>query len=66
MIERIIKEDDTFRLILRKQACLKPKGVFNLEFVQEQLDDEGEITATSTYQFFMKEQEIQKLCQVLL
>lgn len=62
--EQTIKETAEFRLRLRKTPCLKPEGVFNLEFIQEQLRD-GDVSASSTYQFFMTDTELQTLCQGL-
>lgn len=63
-MEHTIKENDGFRLRLRKNPCLRPEGLFNIEFIQEQLRD-GVVTDTSTYQFFMTDQEIDVLCQGL-
>jgi hypothetical protein len=63
-MQTVIKESDTFRLICKKNACVRPEGLFNLEFVQEHLKD-GEVEQTSTYQFFMNAAEIQTLCESL-
>jgi hypothetical protein len=64
-METVIKELPSFRLKIKKNPCLCPEGLNNLEFVQEYLDDKGEIDYTSTYQFFMSDQEIQNLCESL-
>jgi len=60
----VIKESDSFRLICKKNACVKPEGLFNLEFIQEHIKD-GEVEQTSTYQFFLDDNEINILCEGL-
>jgi hypothetical protein len=64
-METIIKELPSFRLKIKKNPCLHPEGLNNLEFVQEYLDDKGEIDYTSTYQFFMTQDEINDLTKAL-
>jgi hypothetical protein len=64
-METIIKELPSFRLKIKKNPCLRPEGLNILEFVQENLDDKGEIDYISTYQFFMSDKEIQNLCENL-
>jgi len=64
-METVIKELPKFRLKIKKNPCLRPEGLNILEFVQENLDDKGEIDYTSTYQFFMSDREIQNLCENL-
>jgi hypothetical protein len=63
-MERVIKETDSFRLIVKKNECLSPKGLFNIEFVRENLKD-GKVSDTSTYQFFMTQQDINELKEKL-
>jgi len=64
-METIIKESSAFRLRVKKNTCLRPKDLNNLEFVQEFLNDKGEVDSTSTYQFFLTDQEITHLCENL-
>lgn len=64
MAEKIIKETPEFRIRLRKNPCLRPVGLLNIEFVQEQIRD-GVVTDVSTYQFFMTDQELQILAKEL-
>ena len=59
-MQRVIKETDSFRLILKKNECLNPKGLLNIEFVRESLEN-GKVSDTSTYQFFMTQQELNEL-----
>jgi hypothetical protein len=64
-METVIKEMSKFKLKIKKNPCLRPGGLNNLEFVQEFLNDKGEVDSTSTYQFFMDDKEIQNLCENL-
>jgi hypothetical protein len=59
-MQTTIKENDSFRLILSKKECLKPEGLFNIEFTQQTIKD-GEVSGSSTYQFFMTQQDLNKL-----
>lgn len=64
-METVIKELPAFRLRVKKNPCSCPQGLNNLEFVQEFLNDKGEIDQTSTYQFFLDDNEIKNLCKNL-
>ncbi len=63
-MKTFIKENESFRLILKKESCLMPIGLNNVEMTQEQLKD-GEVTQTSTYQFFMTQDELNDLAKAL-
>jgi hypothetical protein len=60
----VIKDKEDFRLILKKEPCAAPTGLYNIEMTQEQLKD-GKITQSSTYQFFMTENEMTVLAKAL-
>jgi len=60
----IIKENAGYRLLLKKNPCLLPDGLNNIEFTGEELKD-GEIINTSTYQFFMTQEELNILAKAL-
>jgi hypothetical protein len=60
----VIKENEGFRLVLEKKPCLRPEGLNNIEMTGEQLRD-GEIIHSSTYQFFMTQEEINNLAKAL-
>lgn len=60
MKEFTIKENEGFRLRVTKNACLRPEGLYSVEFIQETLKD-GEVSSVSTYQFFMKDEELNRL-----
>ena len=60
----VIKENEGFRLVLDKKSCLRPNDLFVLEMTGEQLK-EGKVINTSTYQFFMTQEEMNILAKAL-
>jgi hypothetical protein len=64
-VKTVIKENEAFRLILEKKPCLRPVGLNNIEMIGEQLKD-GEVVQSSTYQFFMTQEEIETLTKALI
>jgi hypothetical protein len=58
--EMIIKESEGFRLRMIKHEVLRPKGLFSLNLIQENLKD-GEVADSQTYNFFMTKEEIAAL-----
>jgi len=60
-----IKQSEGFRLRLQKWEVLSPKGTYAVNFINESLDEDGEVWQSSTYNFFMTEQEINDLCKGL-
>lgn len=62
MKEFIIKDYPHFRLKIRIWNCLKPDSLRTIEFIQECIKD-GEADFSSTYQFFMTNEEIKLLSQ---
>ena len=65
MKEFIVKEDQAFRLRVKSWKCLTPNTLNAVEFVQECKDKNGEIDFSSTYQFFMTDEEMKTLAQGL-
>ena len=63
-MKTVIKENESFRLILKKESCVMPVGLNNVEMIQEQLQD-GEVTQSSAYQFFMTKDEMNILAKAL-
>jgi hypothetical protein len=63
-MKTVIKESEGFRLTFKKEPCLMPEGLNNVEMIQEQLKD-GEVVGTSTYQFFMTKDEMNTLSKAL-
>jgi hypothetical protein len=63
-MKTVIKENEAFRLTLKKEPSLMPVGLNTVEMIQEQLKD-GRVVETSTYQFFMNDHDINKLVEAL-
>lgn len=59
--EMVIKESEGFRLILKKHEVLSPKGLFSIDLVNECLKEDGTISQTSTYNYFLTKEELQSL-----
>jgi len=63
--EAVIKESEGFRLRLRSWESLSPKGLYNVDFVQESLDEDGKVWQDSTYNFHLTRDELVKLSMAL-
>ena len=63
--EMIVKQSESFRLRMEKFECLNPKGTFNIDLINESLNSEGEVTQSSTYNFFMTKSELDSLAYAL-
>jgi len=64
--EFIAKEQPGFRVRVRTHEVLAPKGLYSLDFIQESLNDKGEVHSDQTYNFFMTKEEVQTLCNGLM
>jgi len=64
--EMLIKQSDNYRLRMEKFECLSPKGTFNIDLINESLNSKGEVTESSTYNFFMTAEELKSLSSALL
>ena len=64
--EAVIKEKPGFRLRVRSWKCVRPADLNSIEFIQEMLKDNGDVQDTSTYNFFMTDEEIKILCKNLV
>jgi hypothetical protein len=64
MKEFVVKEDAAFRLRVKSWKCLTPNTLNAIEFVQECMKD-GEVDFSSTYQFFMTDEEMTTLAKGL-
>jgi hypothetical protein len=62
--EVVIKDHESFRLILKKHEVLMPKGLFSVDLEQQSLK-EGNITDTAVYNFFMTKDEMATLASAL-
>lgn len=61
--EKIIRQTEDFRLILRKTASARPNDFYHIELESQQIRDK---TFTSTYSFFLTKDEIKLLAEHLL
>jgi hypothetical protein len=61
-----IKESPAFRVRVESWESINPKGLFSVDIIQECLDDEKEVTSSSTYNFHMTRDEIKRLCEGLM
>ena len=64
--EFIVKEHTGFRVRVRTHEVLAPKGLYSLDFIQESLNDKGEVHSDQTYNFFMTKDEVRTLCNGLM
>ncbi len=63
--EATIKESEGFRLRMEKWESVNPKGLYNIDFIQESLNEEGNVWQSSTYNFHMTKEELQSLAHCL-
>jgi hypothetical protein len=66
MKELIIKDDLGFRLRLTIKDVIRPNGLKNIEFHQESKNNNGEISFSSVYQFFLSNDELLTLGHFLV
>jgi len=64
--EKIIKENEGFRLRMEKWQSINPKGLFAVDLIQESLDEDGKVVNSSTYNFNMTADELKTLAQGLV
>lgn len=63
--EVTIKQSEGFRLRLIKHEVISPLGLMSIDLVQEGLNEDGTVSQTSTYNFFMTKEELQDLAHGL-
>ncbi len=61
-----VKETPAYRVRVESWESISPKGLLSVDIVQECINDKGEITSSSTYNFHMSRDEIKTLCEGLL
>jgi len=65
MKEFVVKETQGFRLRVKSWKCTTPADLNTIEFINETLKD-GKVDMTSTYQFFMTDEELKTLAEGLV
>lgn len=63
--EAVIKESEGFRVRMEKHEVLSPKGLFSIDLINETLDQNGKLVDTSTYNYFMTKEELERLAYAL-
>lgn len=63
--EVVITQNEGFRLRMEKWQSINPKGLFAVDLIQESLNEDGEVVNSSTYNFNMTKEELEKLAQGL-
>lgn len=63
--EVLIKENKAFRLKIKHWKAISPADLNSVEFIQECIDKDGEVDFTSTYNFLMTSEELNKLADSL-
>ncbi len=66
MKEFTVKENKGFRLQDQSNKCVRPGDLNQLQFIQECFNKDGEVDFTSTYQFFLTDDEIKSLAENLV
>lgn len=66
MSEVIITDSPAFQLCFKKIECQNPKGIYAVYFIQLTKDQAGNVTNTSTYEFFMNQSELTRLSKALI
>lgn len=61
----VIKDQPGFRISVKTWKCLRPADLNALDFVQETLDDNGNVVSTSTYNFLLSDNELKSLKEQL-
>jgi hypothetical protein len=64
--EFVVKESAGFCVRVRTHEVISPKGLYSLDFIQESLNDKGEVQSDQTYNFFMTKDEVRTLCNGLM
>jgi hypothetical protein len=63
--EFTVKEGAAFRLRVRMWDCLHPRELKSVEFINECIGKDGEVDFRSTYEFYMTQEELNKLAEGL-
>jgi hypothetical protein len=64
MNEELITDRQDWKLKVFVKECVLPSELKHLKFTGEQYNEEGELTATSTYDFYLNKDEMVKLSNI--
>ena len=65
MKQFLIRDEAAFKLRGTMKPCSRPDDLWCVEFTGEQYNDKGEMTDSSTYQFFLTQEHISNMVQGL-
>lgn len=65
LVEATIKESEGFRVRMVKHEVISPKGLYSIDLINETLDEDGVVKDTSSYNYFMTKEELQRLAYAL-
>ena len=65
-IKETLTNRDDWKLKFHMEDCMSPRGMRHLRFTGEQYDKEGNMTNSSSYDFFLEEAEVFRLANHLL
>jgi hypothetical protein len=61
-----VKDEQSFRLRVKMWKCTNPNTLNAVNFIQECKDKDGNVDFSSTYEFFMTDDELKKLAENLI
>lgn len=61
-----VKDTPAYRVRMESWECVNPKGLLAVDIIQECVNEKGDVTQTSAYNFHMTRNEIKTLCEGLL
>ncbi len=65
MFESIVYQRPDYQIKVKKSECLAPKGIYAITISNQQKNQKNEIIQSSNYEFFMDQQQINSLIEVL-
>ncbi len=61
-----VKDTPGYRLRVESKKCLRPTDLNHIQFIQEVKNNKGEVDFTSTYEFFLDDEEVNNLAKELI
>lgn len=60
-----VKDTSGYRLRVESKKCLRPTDLNHILFIQEVKNNKGEVDLSSTYEFFLTDEEVNYLAREL-
>lgn len=64
-MESLIESNGAYNLRVTKEECYRPKGLFRVCFIRDLKDVDGNVESSSEYEFFLVQEQLDKLGKVL-